>query len=221
MAKKAGVSIQRQIYATFKGADFSTDPSLVDRSRSPVCTNIVADGGGMPQKRDGWRVVHSLSGRINGLHSGIFNGEAKLLCHAGTKLYLWSDDSEPAELLTGLPDHKSRSAYLNGKLWIVTGGGFCVYDGTAAEKVSGSSGAYIPTTTITRMPTGGGVSYEDVNMLTPYRKNAFQTDGSSKTFTLDGEIDEIGEVKCWVKGEEVTWKMVPLPCGWPEGQASM
>ena len=94
--------------------------------------------------------------------------------------------------------------YLREKLWIVTGGGFYSYDGSTAVKVSGSEGAYVPTTVITRMPTGGGVSYEDVNMLTPYRKNAFQTDGVAVTFTLDGEIDETGDVTCWVWGEEVT-----------------
>lgn len=203
MAKKSGVSIRSTIYATFRGADFSTDPSLVEKYRSPLCTNIVADGGGMPQKRDGWRVVHTLSGRINGLHSGIFNGEAKLLCHAGTKLYLWTEAGEPAELLTGLPDHKSRSVYLREKLWIVTGGGYFVYDGTTARRVSAAD-AYVPTTTITRMPTGGGVSYEDVNMMTPYRKNGFQTDGTAVTFTLDGDIDETGEVKAWIWGEETT-----------------
>ena len=77
MAKKQGVSIQRTVYATFRGADFSTDPSLVDRSRSPLCTNIIADGGGMPQKRDGWRVLHTLTGKVNGLHAGIFSGTEK------------------------------------------------------------------------------------------------------------------------------------------------
>ena len=65
-------------------------------------------------------------------------------------------------------------------------------------------GAYVPTTTITRSPSGGGVSYEAVNLLTPYRKNAFQTDGKSVKFTLDGEIDVSGAVRAWVWGEEVT-----------------
>lgn len=204
MSKKSGVSIQRTVYAAFRGADFSTDPSLVDRTRSPLCTNIIADGGGMPQKRDGWRVLHELTGKVNGLFTGVFGGTRKNLAHVGTKLYVWDDDTTPAQLLTGLPDHKSRAAYLAGKLWIVTGGGFYVYDGAAAERVYGSAGAYIPTTVITRMPTGGGVSYEDVNMLTPYRKNAFQTDGSAVTFTLDGEIDDTGDVTCWVWGVEVT-----------------
>lgn len=204
MAKKSGVSIQRTVYATFRGADFSTDPSLVDRTRSPLCTNIIADGGGMPQKRDGWRVLHELTGKVNGLFSGSFSGTRKYLAHVGTKLYTWDDDTTPAELLTGLPDHKSRAAWLAGKLWIVTGGGFYSYDGSSAVKVSSGSGAYVPTTVITRMPTGGGDSYEDVNLLTPYRKNAFQTDGTSKTFTLDGEIDDTGAVTCWVWGVETT-----------------
>ena len=204
MAKKSGVKIQRTVYATFRGADFSTDPSLVDRTRSPLCTNIIADGGGMPQKRSGWRVLHELTGKVNGLFTGVFGGGRKNLVHVGTKLYAWGDDTTPAQLLAGLPDHRSRAAYLAGKLWIVTGGGFYSYDGSTAVKVSGSEGAYVPTTVITRMPTGGGVSYEDVNMLTPYRKNAFQTDGAAVTFTLDGEIDETGDVTCWVWGEEVT-----------------
>lgn len=202
MAKKSGVRIKNTIYATFRGADFSTDPSLVEKYRSPLCTNIVADAGGMPQKRAGWRVLHTLSGRVNGLHSGVFDGEEKMLAHVGTKLYLWDDETTPAELLSGLPDHKSRSAFLAGKLWIVTGGGFYVYDGSTASKVSASTGVYIPTTTITRMPTGGGVSYEDVNMLTPYRKNAFQTDGTAVTFALDADIDDTGDVTCWVWGVE-------------------
>ena len=54
------------------------------------------------------------------------------------------------------------------------------------------------------MPTGGGKSYENVNMLTPYRKNAFQTDGTATDFQLDGDIDASGTVKVWVFGEETT-----------------
>ena len=203
MARKRGVKIRQTVYNTFKGADFSTDPSLVEKYRSPLCTNIVADGGGMPQKRSGWRVLHSASGHVNGLFAATFEGTEKMLAHIGTKLYTWSDTTAPTQLLTGLPDHKSRAAFLGGKLWIVTGNGFYVYDGSTAQKVSASD-AYVPTTTITRTPTGGGVSHEDINLLTPYRKNAFQTDGSTKTFELDADIDDTGTVKAWVWGTETT-----------------
>ena len=203
MGKKRGAGITRTRYAAFRGADFSTDPSLVESCRSPLCTNIVADGGGMPQKRLGYRTVQSLGDTVYGLFGAEFGGTVKRLAHAGTKLYAWADDGTPAVLLSGLPRRKSRAVFLAGKLWIVTGGGFYSYDGTEAKRVS-ASGAYVPTTTITRSPSDGGVSYEAVNLLTPYRKNAFQTDGKSVKFTLDGEIDASGAVRAWVWGEEVT-----------------
>ena len=203
MGKKRGAGITRTRYAAFRGADFSTDPSLVESCRSPLCTNIVADGGGMPQKRLGYRTVQSLGDTVYGLFGAEFGGTVKRLVHAGTKLYVWADDGTPAVLLSGLPRRKSRAVFLAGKLWIVTGGGFYSYDGTEAKRVS-ASGTYVPTTTITRSPSGGGVSYEAVNLLTPYRKNAFQTDGKSVKFTLDGEIDASGAVRAWVWGEEVT-----------------
>ena len=203
MGKKRGAGITRTRYAAFRGADFSTDPSLVESCRSPLCTNIVADGGGMPQKRLGYRTVQSLGDTVYGLFGAEFGGTVKRLVHAGTKLYVWADDGTPAVLLSGLPRRKSRAVFLAGKLWIVTGGGFYSYDGTEAKRVS-ASGAYVPTTTITRSPSGGGVSYEAVNLLTSYRRNAFQTDGKSVKFTLDGEIDASGAVLAWVWGEEVT-----------------
>lgn len=203
MGKKRGAGITRTRYAAFRGADFSTDPSLVESCRSPLCTNIVADGGGMPQKRLGYRTVQSLGDTVYGLFGAEFGGTVKRLVHAGTKLYAWADDGTPAVLLSGLPCRKSRAVFLAGKLWIVTGGGFYSYDGTEAKRVSASR-AYVPTTTITRSPSGGGVSYEAVNLLTPYRKNAFQTDGKSVKFTLDGEIDASGAVRAWVWSEEVT-----------------
>ncbi len=203
MGKKRGAGITRTRYAAFRGADFSTDPSLVESCRSPLCTNIVADGGGMPQKRLGYRTVQSLGDTVYGLFGAEFGGTVKRLVHAGTKLYVWADDGTPAVLLSGLPRRKSRAVFLAGKLWIVTGGGFYSYDGTEAKRVS-ASGAYVPTTTITRSPSGGGGSYEAVNLLTPYRKNAFQTDGKSVKFTLDGEIDVSGAVRAWGWGEEVT-----------------
>lgn len=203
MGKKRGAGITRTRYAAFRGADFSTDPSLVESCRSPLCTNIVADGGAMPQKRLGYRTVQSLGDTVYGLFGAEFGGTVKRLAHAGTKLYVWADDGTPAVLLSGLPRRKSRAVFLAGKLWIVTGGGFYSYDGTEAKRVS-ASGAYVPTTTITRSPSGGGVSYEAVNLLTPYRKNAFQTDGKSVKFALDGEIDVSGAVRAWVWGEEIT-----------------
>jgi hypothetical protein len=204
MSKKGGVSIQTTIYNTFRGADFSTDPSLVEKYRSPLCTNIIADSGGMPEKRWGWRVLHRLSGSVNGLHAGNFDGKTKRLAHVGTKLYEWEESNEaPKELLTGLANGKSRSVYLKGKLWIADGKALISYDGTAARKVTAGD-CYVPTVVITRMPDGGGVMLEEVNLLTPRRKESFQTDGAATSFKLSAVIDAGSMVKVWVWDEETT-----------------
>ena len=196
-------AIQTAVYGTFRGADFSTDPTLVERSRSPLCTNIIADSGGMPEKRLGWRVLHQRQNKINGLYSGVFDGVLKKLAHVGPRLYEFTDDgeTEPVQLLSGIANHKSRGLMLGGKLWIVTGSEYICYDGTTASK---SFDCYVPTITISRPPAGGGEPYEDVNMLTPYRKESFQTDGTSTVFVLSGRIDNSGAVTVWIDDVEQT-----------------
>lgn len=204
--------IRATTYDKFRGADFSTDPALVDKSRSPLCTNMISDAGGMPEKRCGWRTLHTIEEsdepqKINGLFTMVYSGTRYHYAHAGTKLYTWDEtDTAPTVRLSGLKNAKSRAVSLGGALWIVTGAEFLRCRGTTVERVSGlGESAYIPTTVITREPTGGGTPYEDVNMLTPFRKNAFQTDGTTKTFQLDAApIDGSGTVRCWVWGTETT-----------------
>lgn len=205
MASRSGVEIHTTIYGTFKGADFSTDPSLVDARRSPLCTNMVADAGGMPEKRVGWRVLHNVGGgRVNGLYSGKFGGALKMLAHIGAKLYAWDEtDTDPILLLDGLHDGASQGVLLGGKLWIVTGGEMLCYDGTAAKNVTASDDVYIPTTVISRDPAGGGQPYEDVNLLGRYRKNSFLADGTSTEYLLDGSIDAAGAIIVKVNGAEM------------------
>ena len=212
MPRNSSVHIESTTYSKFRGADFSTDPALVDKTRSPLCTNMISDVGGMPEKRCGWRTLHTIKDgdtplKINGLHSMVYSGNVYRYVHAGTKLFTWDEtDTAPVLRLSGLNNEKSRSVSLGGKLWIVTGGELIRCAGATVERVTGlGDAAYVPTTVITRTPTGGGVSYEDVNMATPYRKNAFQTDGSATAFQLDSApIDETGDVRCWVWGTETT-----------------
>ena len=97
--------IRTKKYHRFRGVDFSTDPALVDDTRSPWAPNLIADMGGMPEKRPGWRTLRRLEGRINGLFQAEFDGVRHLLVHAGTKLYRWYEDEpkpEPEE--TDEPD---------------------------------------------------------------------------------------------------------------------
>ena len=99
MSRRNGAVIRTKKYERFRGVDFTTDPALVDDARSPWAPNMVADMGGMPEKRPGWRTLVTMEGRINGLFRAEFGGTEQLLVHAGTALYRWFDDGETAALI--------------------------------------------------------------------------------------------------------------------------
>lgn len=190
-------------YRRFRGVDYSTDETQIDDSRSPRAINVIADEGGFPERRWGWRTVFDFGEKVT--VSGIFPFEGEIeaesdtetryfVVHAGAKLYLVtlppSGEGSKKELLSGLKNGgRSQGFYMNGKLYILTGAEYIVFDGKDAKRVSDDT-AYVPLTTYQSKPAGGGQSYESINMLCKYRKNRFVADGSSKTFQLDvTEID--------------------------------
>lgn len=205
MARRSGLAIGTTIYNTFRGADFSSDPCNVNPHRSPYCTNMISDAGGMPEKRVGWRTVHNIGGgRVNGLFSCKFGSETKFLAHVGTKIYTWSMEETPALALSGVHDGRSQAAILGGKLWIVTGGDYLCWDGVSVTDVTQDDFAKAPTTVISRDPAGGGEPHEDINLVGRYRVNSFLADGSSTEYLLDSSIDDEGTITVTVDGETVT-----------------
>lgn len=195
MPKVSGTTIRSKKYDCFRGVDFATDPALVDATRSPWAPNMIADKGGMPEKRPGWRTVAQMEGQINGLFCGEFDDERHMIVHAGTKLLRWFEDgTDSVELADGLPDERSAAVYMGGCLWIFTGEKLLRYDGeTAADP---GEDAYVPETIISRSPSGGGETYEAINLLTPKQKVGFLGDGSSTVYKLPYEdIESVDEVE--------------------------
>ncbi|MDR2515662.1 MAG: DUF2460 domain-containing protein [Christensenellaceae bacterium] len=202
-------------YEKFRGVDFTTDELAIDRSRSPWAPNMIADQGGNPEKRVGWRVLWDLGARINGMHAGLVNMAYVVLIHAGTSLYSWNMEGQPALIASGLRDDKSAGFAMGGKIWLLDGERFRAYgifeEGSAAELKDVAEIAYVPTTTIARMPSGGGSVFDEVNLLTPKRQNWFTGDGSSTEFQLDASpIDDasvgirIGEETELTEGTDFT-----------------
>lgn len=195
------------IYDKFRGVDMSTDPALIDTTRSPDAPNLISDTGGYPEKRHGWKTVVEQPkadytagnpGRVNGIHRAVLSSGEVRLVHIGTKLYQWTGWDTAAETLTALTgayaDARSTSFTCAGKLWILTGSEYLVYDGQTIADVS--TVAYAPLTTFSAPPAGGGQTLESVNLLTPKRRNAFQADGTSKDYQLDtAPISGVSEVK--------------------------
>lgn len=201
MARRSGVSINTTTYGQFKGVDFSTDPSLVDRSRSPFSVNMVADAGGMPEKRLGWRTLNTIEKPVNGLFVAVIDQQQHFIAHGGTKIYEFFPKQEKAvELKSGVTSSRSVAQNMGGKLWILTGGEYLVYDGKDVKDAS--DGAYIPTTVIGAEPAGGGELFENPNMIQPKRKNEFIPDGTSTDYQLDSTNIDADEVTATVAGEE-------------------
>lgn len=195
-------------YNRFRGADFSADQTQVDASHSPMPRNLVADEGGFPEKRIGWRTVSELPGRINGIYRLSIDNEAQVLVHAGTILYR-TDGEAPTVLRTELPDARSTGFLYGGRFYLLTGKAYLVYghfDDLAAHTYAVrqvSELAYQPTTIISRDPSGGGTAFEPVNLLSPYRKNDFLANGTAKEYQLDAApIDAVEWVE--VNGVEQT-----------------
>lgn len=186
----------------FRGVDFSTDPTQVSSKRSPWALNMISDSGGHPEKRVGWRTLATADGAINGIFHCELSGVGKFLVHAGTMLYEWNMETNVlVALKSGIANAKSTCFVMNGKAYILTGSEFLVYDGTDVKSVSEI--AYVPTTTISMNPAGGGTTYEEINLIQPKRKNAFLADGTSKVYQLDTtEITDVLEVI--VNGNTVT-----------------
>lgn len=192
-------SIITRQYRSFKGLDYSADESQIDGSRSPLAVNMISDAGGWPQKRLGWRVLRRYTGRINGIYPyRKDDGTIELIVHAGAAIY--RDAESPVKLRDSLKDDYSTSFYMANKLYILTGAQYLVYNGEEIKNVSDV--AYTPTTSYGRKPSGGGESYEKVNLLSPWRYNKFTGDGSSKVYQLDvKELDDGTTVTVKVDGE--------------------
>lgn len=202
MPKVSGTDIRTKKYDRFRGVDFATDPALVDAARSPWAPNMIADKGGMPEKRPGWRTLLQVEGAVNGLFSGEFDGVRHLLIHAGDKLLRWYEDgTDSVELADGLPDDRSVAVYMGGCLWIFTGEKLLRYDGEKAADPG--EDAYVPTTVIARTPEGGGTAYEEINLLTGKQTVGILADGTTRVYKLPYEdVDSVDKVV--VDGEERT-----------------
>lgn len=196
------------VYSRFKGVDFSVDASLVSKDRSPYAPNLIADVGGMPEKRLGWRTLHTLEQPINGIWYGEINGQKSFIAHGGTKIYKFT--AVNFEIIKENVNNAKSTAFFmrssddTGKIYILTGGEFLEYDGTTVKNVADDG--YIPTILISRNPTGGGTVYEAVNLISGKRTESFLGNDTDKVYQLSAnKIDSVDKVEVLnSNGEKVT-----------------
>ena len=185
MSTVSGSLITRN-YADFKGVDFTDNE--VGLKRSPDSLNMwknYSKLGKCIETRPDIALVEAYDNTIFGLFFYKVGNTEMMLVHSGTTLYKVANGVKEI-LYTGL-NPKRSNAFIYNNIWYFKDGiNYLKYDGETIGEVVG----YIPTTSISRSPNGGGTIYEDVNMLTGIRKNTFVADNESTEYYLDAqEID--------------------------------
>ena len=164
-----------RIYSNFRGVDFRGEE--INLSRSPDSLNVWKDY----KETESIRTRPSLNSyRGTNPVYGIFWYKGAMMLHAGATLSKVTASGE-TELFTNMAQSPSQAFVYDDVFYIKDGKNYLQYDGATIKEVVG----YIPTTTIARKPHGGGTKYEEVNMMSDYRKNSFLADGGSFDFYLD------------------------------------
>lgn len=165
-----------------RGAMLSAS-SKSDKNHASYMKNLISSGG-VNHKRNGWEEMAQicLPGgeglQINGIHEyKKADGVSEFIVHAGNKMFHCNSDFSSVTSLDtsklSLTDTKSTSFPAGGKLFITGCGSFLVYDGNALFSMYSSPLAYVPVTkgNIKALPNLSDTYAEDINMLTPRRRN--------------------------------------------------
>lgn len=178
------------VYNKFRGVDFSTDPALVDRMRSPYALNLISDTAGMPEKRLGWRQVHKVAGTpepaVHGLYYGEVNGNQLMITHIGDKLYKFTDTTI-TQIASSVPDKEGCGFFMKymgvSYFYYICSGKYLRYNGSTTVDLS--TNGYVPTILISKNPDGtGGTVYESINLITDQKCESFLGNNSDTDYYL-------------------------------------
>lgn len=192
---------QTHEYRAFRGVDFSSRPDEVLLYRSPdslnMWKNYKSSNSGSVETRPDLELIKEYDDTIYGIYFYEINKVKHRIVHSGTKLY--DDDNE---IYSNMAEHKTVFFVFNNILYIKDSNKYLQYNGTNISEVEG----YIPTTTISKAPEGGGIIHEDVNLLTDLRKNSFVADGEATEYYLDAKnIDSNYTPRVWIDDVEKTY----------------
>ncbi len=184
----------------FRGVDMNNSPTNVDPSRSPAAPNMIRDQVGKVRKRMGYKTVATApnGGRVN----GVYRLGEEALVHAGDKLYRWDGETAFTEL-GAMADARSRGFVFDQKLYLLDGTTYQVYDGTTLAAVS--ENAKVPTIIISRNPSGGGTTYEALNLLSRKWTESFLGTETDKTYQLTTEELDSDPVTAEVMNTDGEW----------------
>lgn len=180
MAVDTGDKVTRK-YANFRGVDFRGEDCSINRS--PDALNVWRN----------YKKLASIETRPGLEHLFTYNKGIKAMKWLRGRLYFVGGDGFLHALREdGTLDWELTYVGYNAIFFDFDGDLYVKGSEDYFNITTGKSwgdGAYIPTTSIGRKPSGGGKIHEDVNMLSPYRINTFlgQGEGGSNSLHLDAQ----------------------------------
>lgn len=193
------------VYEKFNGVDFTTDPTLVNRRRSPDGLNMISDNGGNPVKRKGWKKICNIgNGIVRNIITlndttcyGCCNGNISVVKDYNGTMTTSKVKINGSDLIISDKNHTH----------IIDGNNVVLFADDNLFKISEDVAeyvkAYVPIVFIGKEPTGGGTAYEDVNLLTRERIEKFIGNGTSIEFSVSGLVDVTQPYTVTVDGVEV------------------
>ena len=195
----ASGSLITRNYTNFRGVDFSNRKDEVSLYRSPdalnVWKNYKSSNGKCIETRPDVELIDTFDNPVYGLFFYTINTVDHEIVHTGTSLIDINLATKEKKVIkeNGMKPAESHAFTNNNIFFIKDGINYLEYDGETIKEVEGT----IPVTFINCKPAGGGVAYQDHNMLSAKEQNWFLADGESKDYKLnDKEITSVDKV--WV-----------------------
>lgn len=152
--------------------------------------NFRITAGGSLTKREGFTAVCLLDSKVEGLWCGSIGNEEFIAAASGGKLYRIPPDTLSATptLIGDIAEGECTMFEFNGLLYVKAGAYYGKYDGSTLSEVEG----YIPCVALSCAPSGEGEAFEEINLLSPKRKQLFSGDGTSVYYRLaEKNIDSV------------------------------
>ena len=213
-------------YSDFKGVDFTSDSTKVWKRRSPTGLNMTPDISGQPWKRTGWNIEvpqamfkkayeYADDILIKNIYSFELAGQDHMIifCNCGVFAYT-GGELRHLITLSAITEEPHRGFFYEGN---GTAGFYFFgnrqlyaykYNEATGGFACGSVDPYVPTTIISRAPSGGGTVYENVNLLTRRRKECFLGDDTATVFHLSMGVDMTKTVTVKVKDSKGDYQIV-------------
>ena len=166
----------------------NTGDTQIEMGESGNMDNFYITNDYKLRKIYGYKTFYQFETPIRGLYSTNLGGNEYLLVATNGKLYYFNkyeledlenwDGIEPT--LIGDIGTSSVSFFTFDKKVYILSGKYHSWDGTTLEEVEG----YIPLVFINTPPAGGGLVYDEINMLTGKKHQTFNGDGTSKDYFI-------------------------------------